>query len=101
MAVSTVALALTGREPRPFVLGGVIWAGLAIAAAALAGSAAALSDGPPGDPLHVVYGVLAVVALPGAGLVARGRVGHAQTVIWAIAAVIVVILVLRLFQTAA
>lgn len=96
-----VALAISRRAPSPFVLGGVLWAGLAVAASALAGLVVALTDQPPRDPLHVVYGVLAVVGLPGAALIARGRAGPAQTVVWAVAGIVVVILVLRLFQTAA
>ena len=96
-----VALAAARRSTSPFVLGGVLWAGFAIAASALAGLAVALTDHPPRDPLHIVYGVLAVVGLPGAAVIARGRAGPAQTVVWAIAGLVVVIIVLRLFQTAA
>jgi hypothetical protein len=76
-----------------------VWAGLAIVVSALAGTVVALANHPPRDPLHIVYGLLAVSALPGAALLSRGRVGPAQAVVWAIAGIVVVILVLRLFQT--
>jgi hypothetical protein len=100
VAVSTIALAVAKRAPSTFLLGGVLWAGLTIAAAAAAGLLVALTDHPPRDPLHVVYGVLAVAGFPGAVVVARGREGPRQTFVWAIAAIVIVILVLRLFQTA-
>jgi hypothetical protein len=96
-----VALAAARRPPSPFVLGGVLWAGLALAASALAGVVVALTEQLPRDPLHIVYGVLAVVGLPGAALIARGRAGPAQAAVLAVAGIVVVILVLRLFQTAA
>ncbi len=101
VAVSMVVLAAARRAPSPFVLGGVLWAGVAVAATALAGLVIALTDHPPRDPLHIVYGVLAVVGLPGAAVIARGRVGPAQSAVWAIAGIVIVILVMRLFQTAA
>lgn len=94
-------LVVQRRSPPTFFLGGVLWAGLVLALAALAGVGTAVADGPPGDPLHIVYGVLAVAALPGAAVIARGRTERAETVVWAIAGVVLVILVLRLFQTSA
>jgi hypothetical protein len=94
-------LAAQRRSPPTFFLGGVLWAGLVVALAALAGIVVALVDGPPADPLHIVYGVLAVAALPGAAVAARGRTERAQTLVWAIAGLVLAILVLRLFQTSA
>lgn len=99
MGILAVVLAATKREPGAFFLGGVVWAWLAIAAGALAGIAVALGEHPPGDPLHVIYGVLAVAALPGAAVIARDRPGAARAVVWAIGAIVVLILVFRLFQT--
>jgi hypothetical protein len=99
VAVAGVTLAVARRPPAPFFLAGVVWAGLTVVLTALAGVVVALADHPPRDPLHIVYGLLGVAALPGAGLLARGRVGPAQAVVWAIAGIVVVILVLRLFQT--
>jgi len=101
VAISMVALALTRRGPSTFVLGGVLWAGLAISASALAGLALALTDHPPRDPLHIVYGLLALVGLPGAAIIVRDRPGPAQAAVWAIAGVVVLIIILRLFQTGA
>jgi len=94
-------LVVQRRSPPTFFLGGVLWAGLVVALSAVAGIGVALADGLPNDPLHLVYGVLAVATLPGAGLIVRGRTEPTQTVVWAIASLVLVILVLRLFQTSA
>lgn len=94
-------LAVGRRSPPAFFLGGVVWVALAVTFSALAGAVVALADGPPADPLHIVYGVLAVAALPGAAVIARGRTERAGSVVWAIAGVVLLILVLRSFQTSA
>ncbi len=49
--------------------------------------------------LHVVYGALAVGLVPGAAIVAGGRTRPRQTIVWAVAGIVLVILILRLFQT--
>jgi hypothetical protein len=100
VAISAVVLAAAKRTPPPFVLGGIVWAWLAVAATALAGVVVALAAQPPRDPLHIVYGVIAVAALPGTALIARGRGGSSQAIVWAIGGIVFVILVMRLFQTA-
>jgi len=101
MTVLAAVLVVQRRSPPPFFLGGVLWSGLVVAFAALAGIVVALADSPPADPLHIVYGVLAMAALPGAALVARGRSERGESVVWAISGVVLVILVLRLSQTSA
>jgi hypothetical protein len=78
---------------------GAIWAVLLIGLTGLLGIVVAVSDHPPRDPLHLVYGLLAATTLPGAYVVARGRRPATRPVVWAIAGIILVILVLRLFQT--
>jgi len=63
------------------------------------GVGVAITDHVPRDPLHIVYGALAVGVVPGAALVAGGRADPRRTVVWAIAGIVLCILVLRLFQT--
>jgi hypothetical protein len=70
-----------------------------VAVAALFGIGVAVTDHPPRDALHLIYGLLAVSALPAAALVARGRTGAEAAVVWMIAGIVLVILILRLFQT--
>lgn len=98
-AVWVTVLALARREAGSVVLGLLVWVAGIVALAGLLGIVVALTAGPPGDALHVLYGLLAVATLPGAALVARGRAPRQQVIVLAIALVIQVILVVRLFQT--
>ncbi|MBF8289265.1 MAG: hypothetical protein HW391_233 [Chloroflexi bacterium] len=96
------ALALTRRSLKPVLVGGFVWAVVLLVVTGLAGVVMALTDTPPNDPLHVVYGILSVVVLPGAWGIARGRADPGRIVrILAIAATVQLILVVRLFQTGA
>lgn len=99
VAASASVLALLRQAPGPFFVGGALWAGLMVALAGLVGIAVALGERPPHDPLHIVYGILAVGALPGTAIVASGRVGRDRAVAWAIGGIVLLILVMRLFQT--
>lgn len=99
LAGSATALALTRRSAGSFFIAGTLWTGFSLVLAALFGIGVAVTDHAPEDPLHIVYGVLAVGVLPGAAFVASGRAGPRQAFVWAIAGIVLVIIVLRLFQT--
>ena len=99
MAGSATALALTRRTAGSFFLAGMLWTGLVIGLAAVLGVGVAIADHFPHDLLHPVYGVLAVGVMPAAAIVAGGRRGPRQALVWAIAGIVLVILILRLFQT--
>jgi hypothetical protein len=99
MAGSAAALAFRRRPAGSFLVAGALWTGLVVGLAAVLGVGSAMVDHAPHDFLHVVYGVLAVGVLPGAAIVAGGRTGPRQTVVWAVAGIVLVILILRLFQT--
>lgn len=95
-----VMLAVTRRSIPPILLGGLVWALIMLALSGLAGVATALAVAPPGDPLHIVYGLLAVAVLPGAwGIAGLRRDPRRTVVVLAIASVVLLILVVRLFQT--
>ena len=98
-AVWSVALALTRRPTGTLFLGNVVWVGLAVVVAAVLGAGTAILVGPPGDALHIVYGVLAVGLLPGAVAVAAGRPAEQRPVVAAVASIVLVILLFRLVQT--
>jgi hypothetical protein len=78
---------------------GVIWTFLVVGATGLLGLAVAIGEHPPRDGLHVVYGLLGAATLPGAFVVASGRTERQRSLVWAIAGIVMAILVLRLFQT--
>jgi hypothetical protein len=92
-------LAATHRSAGAMLYGALVWVLIAIGGAGLVGVVIALTDRPPEDPLHVLYGVLAAATLPGGALIARDRPAGQRTVVLAIAMVVLVILVVRLFQT--
>lgn len=93
------ALAVTRRPAGSFFIAGALWTGLVVGLAAVLGIGVAATDHVPRDPLHIVYGALALGVVPGAAIVAGGRTGPRQAVVWAIAGIVLVILIMRLFQT--
>lgn len=99
MAGSATALALRRRPAESFLVAGALWTGLVVGLTAVLGIGVVITDHGPRDMLHVVYGALAVGVVPGGAIVAGGRTGPRRTVVWAIAGIVLVILILRLFQT--
>jgi len=75
------------------------WTVAAAVLAALVGGLLLISGPGPSDPLHLLYGALAVAALPGAALVAAGRPARERAIVVLIGTIVLLIVVLRLFQT--
>ena len=98
-AAWAVALVATRRAPGSLFLGNLVWVFLAIVVAAALGLATFASGGPLHDPLHVVYGLLALGSLPGTMLIASGRSARQRAIVAAVGTVVLVILLARLFQT--
>ncbi|MDH4141565.1 MAG: hypothetical protein OEV61_03050 [Chloroflexota bacterium] len=95
-----VLLALTKRPLTPMLVGGLVWLVLLLVVTGLLGATSALAQTPPSDPLHIVYGLLAASVFPGAWAIARSQGQPRRTVIvLAVASVVELILVFRLFQT--
>ena len=99
LAGAATALALTRRPVGSFLVAGALWTGLVVGLTAVLGVGVAITDHWPRDMLHVVYGALAVGLVPGAAIVAGGRTRPRQAIVWAVAGIVLVILILRLFQT--
>lgn len=98
LAWSLVLLALRGEPGRLFAAN-LVWLGLAIVASAGIGALMLLAGGSPREGLHLLYGVLAVGALPATLLLVEGRPPRQRSAILAIAGLVLVILLLRLFET--
>jgi len=95
-------LLATRRPIRPALVGGLIWVVGLLGLTGLMGALAAVTTDPPKDPLHVVYGVLALAVLPGAWAIGRSQAdsrGAARVLV--VASLVLLILVVRLFQTGA
>ena len=75
------------------------WTVGGIALAAIVGGLLLVTGTPPADSLHLLYGALALVALPGAAQVASGRPTRQRMTVMLIGSIVLLILVLRLFQT--
>jgi len=99
-AAWSVVAVIARRAPGRLYVANLIWAAIAVLATAGLG-AILLGTGPgPRDGLHVVYGVLAAAALPIAAGLAAGRTESQRRGIGFVASIVLMILVLRLFQTA-
>jgi hypothetical protein len=100
-AVWSLALVVLGRAPGRLYLVNLIWVMIVLVAAAGLGAVLLATESGVADALHLVYGVLAMIALPMAAAVGSGRPQRQQAVVGLGASVVLVILVLRLFQTGA
>lgn len=100
-AIWAIAAAVARRQTGPLFVASLVWVVIVVALAALLGIATAVSNGPPKDALHIVYGVLALAVLPGAALLASGRPARQQATYAAVAMTVLLILLFRLFQTGA
>jgi len=98
-AIGSIGSALLRRPPGAVLLGGLVWVVIGLALTAVVGLVILVDSGPPEDPLHIVYGVLAVSALPLAAAIAAGRSDGQRAVIAVVAMIVLAVLVLRLFET--
>lgn len=98
-ATWALGLAATGRSPGRFFAVNLAWAGIAIVATAVLGLFLFATGSALGDPLHLVYGALAMAAIPVAAAVVTRRPASQQTTVLVIATIVLLILLLRLFQT--
>lgn len=92
-------LVVRGAAGGTFFVVNLGWTVVAVLAAALVGGLMLATGSAPSDGLHVLYGVLALAALPGVGLVAAGRPPRQRMVALLIGTIVLLILLLRLFQT--
>jgi hypothetical protein len=94
-------LLVTRRDPSQLFFINVAWTTVVLTVAGMLGGLTALGGAGLRDGLHIVYGVFAVVTVPVAAFAAAGQEPGRRRATWTIAGVVLVILVLRLFQTGA
>ncbi len=92
-------LLLLQREPTTLFFANVAWTVGLLGLTALLGLVSLVSGPGLHDDLHLVYGALAVAALPVAAIYPAGYPLRRRLATWTIAGVVLLILVLRLFQT--
>jgi hypothetical protein len=92
-------LLVTRRAPSQLFFINLGWTVVVLALAGALGGLLALGGPGPAEGLHIVYGALAVAALPVGALAASGRDPRRRMVTWTIAGFVLLILILRLFQT--
>ncbi len=97
-AWATVLVA-RGMPGGRFFVANVGWTGATIAVGAMVGVLLYVTGPGPSDPLHLLYGALALVALPGAAFVVSGRPARQRAIVLLVGSIILLILVVRLFQT--
>ncbi len=90
-----------GRPVARLAIINLAWVTGLVAIAALLGLVVLASGPGPHDALHLVYAVLAVVALPLTAWIAAGRPARHQAIAGLVGSIIELILVVRLFQTGA
>lgn len=98
-AAWAAVLVARGRPGSQLFIVNLGWTVAAALLAAIVGLLLLIGGPGPSDPLHLLYGALAVAALPGAALVAAGRPPRERAIVVLIGAVVLLIVVLRLFQT--
>ncbi len=96
----SAALAVTHRTPGRFFVVNLAWTAIAIVATALVGLLIFVTSQGPRDPLHFLYGALAIAGVPVA-IVVGARRPRQQAVVMIVASIVILILILRLFQTGA
>jgi hypothetical protein len=95
----SIGLALAARPPGRLFVGNLVWVVIGVVLAAATGGLVAVAQQPPDDPLHVVYGVIALALLPGAALVAMNRPESQRSAVLSVAGVVLAILLFRLIET--
>ncbi len=95
-----LVLGMRGRGPTPGFRGGIVIAEIAAIAQGVFGALVFLFLRQPGEPLHILYGVAVVLAMPLAATVVREQQPRGQSVALGIAALFTAGLAIRGFTTA-
>jgi hypothetical protein len=97
-AAWSAGLTVLGRPGGRLFIANLGWTAATALLAAVVGLFRLVSGSGLADPLHLIYGALAVVVLPGFALVGARR-SHGQELVILIGTIVLLIVILRLFQT--
>ncbi len=100
-AIWSAGLLVAGRPPGRLYIVNLVWVVIVLIASAVVGLLVLVTASGPRDPLHFVYAVLSMVALPIAAAVGSDRPARQRLAVGLVALVVLLILILRLFQTGA
>lgn len=98
-ALWSVGTALAGKPPGRLFVGNLVWVVLGVVIAAATGGLVAVAERPPDDPLHVVYGVIALGVIAGTALVMVNRPESQRSAVLSVGAIVLAILLFRLVET--
>lgn len=98
-ALWSVGSALAGKPPGRLFVGNLVWVVIGVALAAATGGLVAVAQRPPDDPLHVVYGVIALAVMAGAGILMVTRPEAQRSAVLSVSGIVLAILLFRLVET--
>jgi hypothetical protein len=98
-ALWSVGNALAGKPPGRLFVGNLVWVVIGVVLAAASGGLVAIAQQPPEDPLHVVYGIIALGTVAGTALLLVTRPEGQRSAVLSIGGIVLAILLFRLVET--
>lgn len=98
-ALWSVGNALAGKPPGRLFVGNLVWVVLGVVLAAGSGGLVAIAQQPPEDPLHVVYGIIALGVIAATAVLMVSRPESQRSAVLSVGGVVLAILLFRLVET--
>jgi hypothetical protein len=98
-ALWSVGTALAGKPPGRLFVGNLVWVIIGVVLAAATGGLVAIAQRPPEDPLHVVYGFIALGVIAGTALLMVSRPESQRSAVLSVGGIVLAILLFRLVET--
>jgi hypothetical protein len=98
-ALWSVGNTLAGKPPGRLFVGNLVWVVIGVVLAAATGGLVTVATQPPDDPLHVVYGIIALGAIAGTALLMVSRPERQRSAVLSVGGIVLAILLFRLVET--